>query len=515
MQKFKRMTMPLINQKTITSNEKRRLLALVAEMKARGIPLPKDIQLPKTRTDLSWGLDENGYFSDIDKKQFKPREELEGFLRSTARFVLLRSGRGGGKTVSGAQKSLLKIMEGKDGMAVNPDLENFRLSTWPELRRWIPWNMVIPKQRYRKSDGWDISRPFTMVFMNGARMYCKGLKDPESARGPNINWLWYDEGRRDPTGLGWKNAVAAVRVGDRPQAWCTTTPAGSLHWTTVFFSGKTTNELLKLLEEVGADKSQKLFEIFETSIIRNRENLDPMFYASMLATFPSGYLYAREVLGSVADEGGALGDRHWFDGKVIEIVPDWVVKQVRFWDLAATEKKMIGKKNNPDETIGSLLGVNKERDKFVIEDQVGGAWAWKTIKEMVVEVARRDGQEVTVCFEQEPASGGKNQVAELSEVIKSALPGWNVSSIEAKKLGDRVLAANTWFGEAAKGSFYIVSGLWNESFFAQLEVFPTKAAHDDRVTSVTGGRHYIAPIRKWSKMGYAAVGTVLENENQG
>ena len=74
MQKFKRMTMPLINQKTITNNEKRRLLALVAEMKARGIPLPKDIQLPKTRTDLSWGLDENGYFSDINKKQFKPRE---------------------------------------------------------------------------------------------------------------------------------------------------------------------------------------------------------------------------------------------------------------------------------------------------------------------------------------------------------------------------------------------------------------------------------------------------------
>jgi phage terminase large subunit-like protein len=87
-----------------------------------------------------------------------------------------------------------------------------------------------------------------------------------------------------------------------------------------------------------------------------------------------------------------------------------------------------------------------------------------------------------------------------------------VSSIEAKKLGDRVLAANTWFGEAAKGMFYIVNGLWNENFFAQLDVFPTSEAHDDRITSVTGGRHYLAPIRKWSKMGFAVVGAVAEKE---
>jgi hypothetical protein len=50
-------------------------------------------------------------------------------------------------------------------------------------------------------------------------------------------------------------------------------------------------------------------------------------------------------------------------------------------------------------------------------------------------------------------------------------------------------------------------------------VFPNEGTHDDRVTSVTGGRHWIAPIRKWSKMGFAAVGTVAtkveENENQG
>ena len=510
--------MPLINQKTITSNEKRRLLALVAEMKARGIPLPKGIDLPKTRTDINWDLAENGYFKKDDGTLYNPTATHKLFCTDTARFCLLRGSRGSGKTTAGAQKSLLKIMEGKDGMVANPDLENFRLSTWPELRRWIPWNMVIPKQRYRKSDGWDVSRPFTMVFMNGARMYCKGLKDPESGRGPNVNWLWYDEGARDRTGLGWKISNFGVRIGLDTQAWITTTPKGISHWLYEFFEKREIpQEVLDIIRDIETKTGVKreLISSYHATVRENKENLDEITYASYIMSAPTGYLRAQEIDGDYANEEGSLGDRRWFDNKVLDEVPDWVVKQVRFWDLAATEKKMVGKKNNPDNTIGSLLGVNTERSQYVIEDQVGGTWAWKTIKEMVVEVARRDGQEVTVCFEQEPASGGKNQIAELTEVIKSALPGWNVSSIEAKKLGDRVLAANTWFGEAAKGMFWMVRGLWNDKFLAELDVFPNEGTHDDRVTSVTGARHWIAPIRKWSKMGFAAVGTVPENENQG
>lgn len=500
--------MPLINQKTITVAEQKRLLAVLLEMKARGIPMPDGIEIPKTRNDLNWGLGENGFFRKDDGNPYNPTDAHKLFASDTARFCLLRGSRGSGKTAAGAQKALLKVMQKKDGMVVNPDLENFRLSTWPELRHWIPWDMVIPKQRYRKSDGWDVSRPFTMVFMNGARMYCKGLKDPESGRGPNVNWLWYDEGARDRTGLGWKIANFGVRIGGDTQAWITTTPKGISHWLYEFFENKEIpREVLDIITEIEAKTGVKreLISSYHATVKENKANLDEITYASYLMSAPTGYLRSQEIEGEYANEDGALGDRRWFDGKILDTAPDWVAKQVRFWDLAATEKKMVGKKNDPDETIGSLLGVNKDRNQYVILDQVGGQWAWKTIKEMVVDVARHDGPEVTVCFEQEPASGGKNQIAELSEVIKSALPGWSVSSVEAKKLGDRVLAANTWFGEAAKGAFYMVKGLWNDRFLVQLDVFPN-GTHDDRVTSVTGGRHWIAPIRKWSKMGYSAVG---------
>jgi predicted phage terminase large subunit-like protein len=242
-----------------------------------------------------------------------------------------------------------------------------------------------------------------------------------------------------------------------------------------------------------------------------------MFYASIVAAYPKGYLRAREVDGMVADEEGSLGDRSWFDSTKLDREPDWISSQVRFWDLAATEKKMTpqGKKNDPDETVGSLLGTDREKERFCLSDQVGGHWAWKQIKEMVVHIAREDGPEVTVCFEQEPASGGKNQVAELIDHIRKELPNWSVTSLEAKKLGDRVLAANTWFSEAAEGKWYIVKGNWNESFFSQLDYFPNPAIHDDRITSVTGARHKVAPIRKWRKMKFIAVGAKNLNEQIG
>lgn len=508
-------------QKITTPENSRILLAMLTEAKARGIKLPQNAKIPRIERRNKWNVDENGYFIRSDGRRFEPREELIDFIKCKARFILIRSGRGGGKTVSGAQKAMLKIKEGFSGAAMNPDFENFKTSTWEELRRWIPWDMVVPRQRYRKSNSWEPTRPFVMVFVNGAKLYCKGLKDPESARGPNINFLWYDEGRRDPTGLGWKNAIAAVRIGKNPQAWCTTTPAGSQHWTTTFFKGDVTEEVKKILEDIGIESSQEMFAVFQTSIERNKNNLDPMFYASIISTYPTGFLRAREVDGMVADEEGSLGDRTWFtqEGHTLKEIPDWINMQVRFWDLAATEKKMTPqkKKNDPDETVGTLLGTDAPKERFCIEHQVGGMWEWKQIKQMILHVAKQDGHEVKICFEQEPASGGKNQVAELIDFLKTELKkefgvDWDVSGLEAKKLGDRVLAANTWFGEAADGKWYMVEGNWNEHFLGQLDYFPNAAIHDDTITSVTGARHKIAPIRKWSKIKFMAVGMVDKKE---
>src|SRR5574342_784658 len=214
--------MKIASDRRLSPEEQKNLYLLLAEAKARGIDLRKYARKPVT-TRNKWNIDERGYFIRSDNKLYNPNEKQAGFIASKSPFSRFKGGRGSGKTAAGAQKALKKIMQGYSGTIINPDFENFKISTWPEFKEWIPWNMVVPQQRYRQAISWEATRPFMLAFMNGAKVYCKGLKNPDSARGANVNWLWYDEAGRDETGLGWKIATASVRIGEQTQRWATYT----------------------------------------------------------------------------------------------------------------------------------------------------------------------------------------------------------------------------------------------------------------------------------------------------
>ncbi len=494
-----------------TSEEQEKLLYLLQELKNRGLEVPKESFTQK----LIWPLDRNGYFSKLDGTFYKPREELDKFIHSNAWFVALVSGRGGGKSAAGVQKALLKIKEGKSGAVLNPDFENFKTATWPEFREWIPWDLVVAGQKYRGSPEWQPHEPFTMIFKNGVSVLCKGLKDPDSARGPNINWLWYDEAGRDRDGLSWKTAIAAVRIKPEPQAWITSTPKGRRHWQFLFFEKREIPEdAIQAFEEAGLGR--ELIESFDTTILDNKENLDPGFLAAMLAAYPVGWLRDQELFGKYVDETGSLGDATWFKGKVIPASWDIVEKRVRFWDLAATEKKTTGKKaNDPDETVGTKVacrpwirledeGKQARLREFCIENQIGGQWEWADIKANILQTAERDGPFVEIWIEQEPASGGINQVEEIKLQVRENLgSAYKVEGYRPE--GDRVMAANIWFAEAAQGQWWMVEGNWNQKFLDQLSGFPDNTDHDDRVTSVSGARIKVAPIRTWKNIPFMKV----------
>lgn len=501
--------MPTTQAKPLNVDEQKKLVALLMEIQSRGLEIPKDYQNilnGGTKESKTWRKGGNGYFLKDDGGQYKPAPQQEAFIKSTARFVSARAGRGSGKSGAGAQKAMFKIEQGEDGAVINPIFSDFKTSTWPEFKRWIDWSMVVPSQRHRKSDAWEPHQPFTMVFTNGAKVYCKGLKDPKSARGANINWLWYDEAASDETGMSWKIAIASVRVGKNPQAWATTTPKGKEHWFYKFFiEQEIPQEAVDLLQEDG----RILIENFKWSIIDNRENLDPAYYASVISAFPSGWLRAQEVDGEFAEEGGKIGDRSWFDGKIRNAPPEYVNKRIRFWDLAATEKKQAS--DDPDETVGTLLSKRFEpeirKDKYCIEHQVAGYWAWEQLLEAIANTARYDGIDIPIVLEEEPGSGGKNQVAAVKEYFKRypELVYHKVVGLPAKKVGDRVMAANYWFAVAAEGLFEMVKGSWNEKTLSQIDGF-TQILHDDRVTSITGAFTYATPFKSWARVPFFTLG---------
>jgi len=492
----------------LTVIQKEKLKALLAEAKARGIDIPDDVkdEFKGKKKVIQWSrfLDKDGYFIKSDGTFYNPLEIHKGFIESNALFVSLIGGRGVGKSSSGAQKVMRKVMEGKSGLIMNPDFENFKISTWQELKEWIPWRIVVSSHKHRRNPEWFPSQPFVMAFENGVEILCKGLRDPESARGPNVNWFWYDEGGRDDTGDGFRIAVPSVRIGDDPQIIVTGTPNGDDHWMSRLFIYKEVPEAVYEALE-GMKKERKLIETFSGSTMENRSNLSDATFAFILSLYAEGnWLYEQEILGKVVKQGiGALGNPAWFDGKILYSAPLDVKGRVRYWDLAATEKKSTAKSRyvDPDETVGTKMSFKVQDDdlEFYVEDQVSGHWEYNSILDAIVETAAKDGQHVTIWLEQEPGAGGKNQIAAIAKHVGEELPGWKVEGHLPREIGDKVMRANIWFAEASQGRVYLVAGEWNEPFLRQLSSFPI-GQHDDKIDSVSGARAVLAPIRRWKKI---------------
>lgn len=484
------------SERTRRNAEREKLKQAIAVAKTRGIEIPKDIldKLENILPDYTFKRSESGWFTGGDNRVFKPNSKQLATIESNSRYLLLCAGRGSGKTATMAQKSILKLEAGLPGIIANPDFENLKISTWPEFRSWLDPMQIVPKQRHRLNPEWQPTQPFTLNLNNGSWCIIKGIKDPDSARGPNVNWFWYDEparGSRD--GEDWKIANASVRIGKNPQAFASGTPDGKDHWLYKFFiQQEIPQEALDEFKKL--DPTRELVETIFTSIEDNRDNLDPAYYASMIANYPEGWLRRQELYGEFVDRGGTLGNREWFKDKIIPGPLENPDGLIRFWDLAATEKKLGAKFSDPDETVGTRMSYRKE-GIFCIEDQVAGCWAWDEIKKRVIDTAFRDGFTVPIVFEQEPASGGINQVAELTSLILSAFPGFR-SPIGWRPVGDKVLRANVWFAEAASGKMLMSYGDWNNKFLDQLSSFPV-GRHDDRIDSISGARHNLAPIITW------------------
>jgi predicted phage terminase large subunit-like protein len=240
-------------------------------------------------------------------------------------------------------------------------------------------------------------------------------------------------------------------------------------------------------------------------MLDNKDNLDPGFYASMMMAYEDGYMREREVFGNVADEGGALGHREWFDNKIVDTLPFETRKAlIRYWDLAGSEKKLkiTRRKNDPDENVGTLLSWDGKRT-FCIEDQIYGRWDWATFKKEITRIAEKDGSLVRIYIEQEPGAGGVNQIEELKLYIKEHC-SVHVMVEGHRPEGDKVVRANPWFEEAKNGYIYMLKGNWNKGFLDQLSSFPI-GAHDDRVDSVSGARQIIAPFHTWKSLEFLSL----------
>ena len=152
-------------------------------------------------------------------------------------------------------------------------------------------------------------------------------------------------------------------------------------------------------------------------------------------------------------------------GEILDKVPNDVIRWVRCWDLAATEKTESG---DPAYTAGVLIGKRKN-GRYVVADvinrQMSALDVRKTIK-LTAQAVRAAYKRVRIRLPKDPGQAGKEQ----AESYVKYLAGFDVVAVA--ETGSKEARAEPMAAQWQAGNFDIVYGDWNEEYLLQLENFP-------------------------------------------
>lgn len=170
---------------------------------------------------------------------------------------------------------------------------------------------------------------------------------------------------------------------------------------------------------------------------------------------------------------GGLFKRSWFG--VVDNNPQ-IVKQCRFWDLAATIPKPG---TDPDWTVGLLLGYDHDNIAYVLDVQRIRDSPLE-VEKLILQTAQLDGFNTLIRMEQEGGATGKIVIDDYSR----KLIGYNFKGEPAKKSKEE--RAKPVSAAAENGNILILNKTWTSALLDELESFKTEGIHDDQVDALSG-----------------------------
>ena len=170
-------------------------------------------------------------------------------------------------------------------------------------------------------------------------------------------------------------------------------------------------------------------------------------------------------------------------------------KVVRFWDLAASEKKMG---TDPDSTSGTLLGVDSHNLTHVLHNTSVQAEPDQVLQHIKA-TAALDGPRVKIYIEQEGGASGKA----LIKSWQRELVGYVMEGIPST--GSKQTRAYPFAAQVNAGNVRLVKAQWNKRWLARHRVFP-HGKHDDEVDSTTGAFNEATGGQRWSSPKFMALG---------
>ncbi len=141
------------------------------------------------------------------------------FVTSQANLSAFVAGIGAGKTYAGAVKAVIESNGPTLGMIVAPTYGMLRDSTLRTFQD-VAGDLII---NFNQSS-------MIIKTKGGGEILLRSADNSEHLRGPNLNWVWIDEGGLT-TEMTWSICIGRLRAdGAFGKLWVTTTPKGKRNW---------------------------------------------------------------------------------------------------------------------------------------------------------------------------------------------------------------------------------------------------------------------------------------------
>lgn len=447
--------------------------------------------------------------------EIRPQPTQEKALASAADILIFGGGAGGGKSWSLLIEPLRHVSNPNFGAVIfrrtSPQITN-EGGLWDESAKLYPHFRAVPKQNdhswrfpskavvsfghlqhdknvhawqgsqicllgFDELTHFSQSQFFYMLSRNrsmcGVQPYVRATTNPDSTSWVRrfIDW-WIDA----ETGFPIPERAGVLRYFVRIN--------NELEWAD---SPKELARRFPALAEKMGDGFAKSVTFIPSTVYDNKHLLDadPSYLANLLAL---PLVEREQLLGgnwNVKREAGKFFNRAWFD--VVSELPATAgqrVIDVRFWDFAATERKIAS--DDPDFTAGVLIRHYPSLNLFYVLDciavQANPAETDRLffqVASLDAERSKRDKTRLKIRWEIEGGASGKRD----SHRLTTQLAGLDAKGIRDTR--DKFARARALAVQAEAGNVKVLNREWTEAFLNHLHGQPD-LIHDDIMDGASG-----------------------------
>ena len=384
----------------------------------------------------------------------RPHATQARFIDSPAKRKVKKAGRREGKTVGVSIIAERAILAGLRVLYATPTQEQID-AFWTEVTETLM--PLILSGHMEKNETRHL-----LSFGKG-RIRAKTAWDADTLRGDTADILILDEFQLMKEDA-WKRVGAPMMLDtDGTAIFCFTPPSIR---SAAKSKAKDPRHAIQLFKRAKADTTGR-WEAFEGTSMDN-PHLSQSALADIINDMDDEIAYRQEILGEDVEESGGVFNRS--DFAIVDDIPE-ITHRVRHWDLAGTA-------DGGDYTVGLLLGLGIDGALYV-EDVQRDQLDPHDVEKLMVDTAKRDGQDVQISLNQDPGQAGKAQAKHLIQLLR----GYDVhTQIET---GSKQVRAIPVAAQAKGGNVRLKRAHWNDDFLDEIELFPI-GYYDDQVDSLSG-----------------------------